>query len=125
MWGLAIITILLLFSILAGSLNSYQLNIPDWFMPGLVGMLIACVLSFVILFLGLPSRMYVYAWGFGLSLPASAWIETNAGISFPLPFFAAGALALLVGLVLLLRFRKAYPLPERGPSMDGINHDRT
>jgi hypothetical protein len=60
-------------------------------------------------------RLYLYAWLYGLALPAYRVLQSGpgsvtAGLAVFLP---AAALMLLTGIVLLARFVRAYPLPPR------------
>ncbi|MEJ2549681.1 MAG: hypothetical protein P8Z42_05365 [Anaerolineales bacterium] len=60
------------------------------------------------------TRMYFYGWMIGLANLASVYMEHNAGWTFQIPLAVAAGIILLIGLVLLVRFLRTYPLPAEG-----------
>lgn len=60
------------------------------------------------------TRLYFYGWMIGLANLASVYMEHNAGWTFQIPLAVAAGIILLIGLVLLVRFLRTYPLPAEG-----------
>jgi len=60
------------------------------------------------------TRLYFYGWMVGLANLASVYMEHNAGWTFQIPLALTAGIILLVGLTLLVRFLRAYPLPAEG-----------
>jgi hypothetical protein len=60
------------------------------------------------------TRLYFYGWMVGLANLASVYMTHNAGWTFQLPLAVVAGIILLVGLVLLVRFLRTYPLPAEG-----------
>lgn len=60
------------------------------------------------------TRLYFYGWMVGLANLASVYMTHNAGWTFQIPLAVAAGIILLVGLVLLVRFLRTYPLPAEG-----------
>jgi hypothetical protein len=56
------------------------------------------------------TRLYFYGWMLGLANLASIYMEHNAGWTFQLPLAIAAGIIILIGIVLLLRFLRKYPL---------------
>ncbi len=61
--------------------------------------------------LGIP-RLHLYGWLLGLGNLLSTILDLFHGFSFHLPMLIAGATILLVGVVLVIRFVRRYPIPE-------------
>jgi hypothetical protein len=58
------------------------------------------------------SRVYLYGWLIGLGNLASTALMLYAGFSFNLPLAVASGIIILIGVVLLVRFVRKYPLAE-------------
>jgi len=56
-------------------------------------------------------RMYLYGWMLGVANLASVYLEHNAGWTFLLPSAIAAGIIFLIGLIRLVRFLQAYPMP--------------
>jgi hypothetical protein len=56
------------------------------------------------------TRMYFYGWMLGLANLASVYMVHNAGWTVLIPLAMAAGIILLIGLVLLVRFLRKYPL---------------
>jgi hypothetical protein len=60
------------------------------------------------------TRLYFYGWMVGLANLASVYMTHNAGWTFLIPLAVAAGIILIIGLVLLVRFLRTYPLPAEG-----------
>jgi len=60
------------------------------------------------------TRLYFYGWMLGLANLASIYMEHNAGWTFLIPLAIAAGIIILIGIVLLLRFLRKYPLRGEG-----------
>jgi nucleoside recognition membrane protein YjiH len=60
-------------------------------------------------FFGVP-RLYFYGWLIGLANLASVYMTHNADWGFNIPLAVVAGLILLIGIVLLVRFLRKYPL---------------
>lgn len=56
------------------------------------------------------TRLYFYGWMLGLANLASVYMEHNAGWAFLIPLAFAAGIILVIGLVLLVRFLRRYPV---------------
>jgi hypothetical protein len=59
-------------------------------------------------------RLYFYGWMIGFANLASVYMEHTAGWTFFLPLAVAAGIIILIGLVLLVRFLRKYPLRTEG-----------
>ena len=78
-------------------------------------LLIGGLFAFMLVLAGLAtglSRLYIYAFLTLLILPGGALMDIEA----PYRMIFLGALILLIGIILLVRFLRAYPLPKDGPA---------
>jgi hypothetical protein len=57
-------------------------------------------------------RLYFYGWMLGLANLASVYMEHTAGWTFFIPLAIAAGIIMLIGLVLLVRFLRKYPVRE-------------
>jgi hypothetical protein len=55
-------------------------------------------------------RLYFYGWMLGLANLASVYMEHNAGWTVLIPLAVAAGIIMLIGLVLLARFLRKYPV---------------
>ena len=60
------------------------------------------------------TRIYFYGWMLGLANLASIYMEHNAGWVFLIPLAIAAGIIILIGIALLVRFLRKYPLPVQG-----------
>lgn len=91
-----------------------QANAPlaDWLFPGLLGLLALAGFSAGAHFLDLP-RFYGYGILVGLAAPVGEILYRRAGAShhgWPITFGIAGGTIFVAGVVMLLRFLRAYPV---------------
>ena len=56
------------------------------------------------------SRLYFYGWAIGLANLASVYMTHTAGWSFNIPLAIVAGMFLLIGVVLLVRFLRKYPI---------------
>lgn len=59
-------------------------------------------------------RVYAYGWLIGLGNLASTALMLFSGFTFNLPLAVASGIILVIGVVLLIRFIRRYPLSEAG-----------
>jgi hypothetical protein len=60
------------------------------------------------------TRLYFYGWMVGLANLASVYMVHNAGWTILIPLAIAAGIIILIGIVLLLRFLRKYPLRGEG-----------
>lgn len=58
------------------------------------------------------TRLYFYGWLLGLANLASVYMEHTAGWTFLIPLAVAAGIIMLIGVVLLVRFLRRYPVRE-------------
>ena len=96
------------------ALQQANVWLMDWLFPGLLALLALAGFSAGAYFLDLP-RLYGYGVLVGLAAPIGELLHRSAGAShhgWPITFGVAGAVILLIGLCLLIRFLRAYPVAE-------------
>ena len=87
---------------------------PEWFQTLALDILFT---AFTIGFFGLMAymfgvaRLHLYGWLFGLGNLASTILHIYWGITVHYPVLIAGGIALGVGVSLLVRFLRDYPIP--------------
>lgn len=59
------------------------------------------------------ARLYAYGWLIGLANLASVYMTHTAGWTFNLPLAVVAGLIMLIGIVLLSRFLRKYPVKEQ------------
>ncbi len=87
-----------------GWVNTFDLDV-------LVAALIVFIFSVVARSAGV-GRVYVYGWLLGLGTLASTALEHSAGITFQFPLAIAAGIIVVVGVVVLVRFLRAFRVPE-------------
>jgi hypothetical protein len=119
--AIAVVLVLATFGLVLATLLSPQ-SIPEprWtHLPEWVGDLDVDILASLAI-IGLFSlmaylsgvlRLYLYGWLIGLGNLASTALTLYAGYAFNLPLVIAAGIILLIGLSLLIRFLKKYPIP--------------
>jgi hypothetical protein len=82
-----------------------------WIIPaGVFGMTAVVVFSLGAYWLDFQ-RAYVYGWLYALAFPTSIMLVEYAGITFPIAYAVSAGIMILVGVILLLRFLRDYPIP--------------
>jgi hypothetical protein len=88
---------------------------PEWthtLAPGiLVAFLLVLVFSLVARSAGV-GRIYAYGWLLGLGNLGSSALEHYAGYTFGFPLALAAGIIVAVGIVVLVRFLRDYPIPR-------------
>jgi hypothetical protein len=90
--------------------------LADWLFPALLGLLALTVFSVAAHLLDLP-RLYAYGVLVGLAAPVGEILYRRAGAShhgWPITFAIAGGTIFVAGVVMLLRFLRAYPVVREG-----------
>jgi len=97
-------------------LQQANVRLADWLFPGLLGLLALAGFSAGAYFLDLP-RLYGYGVLVGLASPIGELLYRHAGAShhgWPIAFGVSGGAIFIVGLVILVRFLRAYPVAREG-----------
>ena len=105
--------------VLATLLTSSSSPQPTQAAPGLgiVDYAVSLILILVFSVLGYMfdvTRLYFYGWLLGIASLASAAEIANGSNAFNLPMALASAIILVIGLTLLIRFKRKYSIPEGG-----------
>ena len=92
-------------------------NTPEWLqmldMDIVFGLVVVAIFSLVSAVFRMW-RPFIYGLLWGASLVASGALTVYGGPEFNYPFAIAGGIILVIGLGLLLRFVRTYPIPSEG-----------
>ena len=98
------------------ALQQANVRLADWLFPALMGLLALAGFSVGAYFLDLP-RLYGYGVLAGLAAPVGELLYRHAGAAhhgWPVTFGISGGAIFIVGVVLLARFLRAYPVVREG-----------
>ena len=107
-------TFALLLLTIAGIFNPSGWQWPGWIVDVAFGLFAFLICAFFAYTRDYP-RLYLYGLLMGLSIPASAFLEAYAGISFPIAWVITGSIILIVGVITFIHFLRDYPLPTESP----------
>jgi len=100
--------VIFLFSANSG-LGSYLANRPPWLMDVFFGLGIFLIFS-MIAYSAQSPRFCLYGLLLGISLPASVIIRSEDQMMVAYPTMVAGAVMAMIGIVMLVRFIRDYPV---------------
>jgi hypothetical protein len=92
-------------------------GLPQWINDLTVDIIVALAmvgLFSLLAYLFGVARLYLYGWLLGVGSLASTALQLYAGYTFNLPLAVAAGIITLIGVALLVRFLRKYPIPTQG-----------
>jgi len=90
-------------------------KVPGWLHTFDLDILVSALLVFIFSVVARSAgvgRVYLYGWLLGLGTLASTVLEHYAGITFHFPLAIAAGIIAVVGIGVLVRFLRAFPIPK-------------